>query len=181
MILSEKFIKSFWSKIIKKDGCWEWTAATKGKDEPYGIIGFGKKTYKAHRVSWFLHFGEIPKGMFVCHSCDNPNCTNPKHLFLGTPKENHRDMMEKGRNSPPPKGPPSNKINMPNNSEILKELAEVSGMQLAKKYKVSKYVIYRWRKENNISCPEVLTKFKKNMGYHPCWDKKKGVKASHET
>jgi hypothetical protein len=51
----------------------------------------------AHRASWILACGQIPAGIDVLHRCDNPSCVNVDHLFLGTPKENTRDMMAKGR------------------------------------------------------------------------------------
>jgi hypothetical protein len=81
---------------IKKDGCWEWTG-TKDKDG-YGSVNLDLKNIKrAHRASWILYNGEIPKGILVCHHCDNPSCTNPEHLFLGTAKDNTNDMINKKR------------------------------------------------------------------------------------
>jgi len=52
---------------------------------------------KAHRVAWILTHGEIPPGMFLCHSCDMPRCVNPSHLFLGTQTDNMQDCVSKGR------------------------------------------------------------------------------------
>jgi hypothetical protein len=92
-----------WSKIDRSGGessCWPWIAksvsATDGVFE-YGIFRFNNKTQRAHRVAWQLTHGPIPDGLFVCHKCDNPRCCNPSHFFLGTPKDNHDDMLAKGR------------------------------------------------------------------------------------
>lgn len=86
----------FWAKVEKGDGCWLWTASVNRR-------GYGKfklRSYvqvSAPRVAWMLTNGEVPDGMFVCHTCDNPLCVNPSHLWIGTCADNNRDMMEKGR------------------------------------------------------------------------------------
>lgn len=88
--------------LIQPNGCWEWQA---GKDSKgYGVITVDNKMVKAHRLSWMLHNGQIPKhdsyhGVMVCHHCDNPGCVNPEHLFLGLAVNNHDDMMKKGRHN----------------------------------------------------------------------------------
>lgn len=78
-------------------GCWLWEGTvTKGG---YGRI---RRDYRGeyittHRAAWEIYHGEIPEGMFVCHTCDTPSCVNPSHLFLGTHEHNQADMREKGR------------------------------------------------------------------------------------
>ncbi|MDO7847580.1 HNH endonuclease [Hymenobacter sp. M29] len=86
----------FWGMVRKKEGCWEWTGYKNPKGYGYLMVKAGKPT-GAHRFSYELHKGPIPKGLFVCHTCDNPVCSNPDHLFLGTVKDNTQDMVKKGR------------------------------------------------------------------------------------
>lgn len=90
----------FWSRVLQKPGCWEWTGAV--NDSGYGRIAVRGRMEGAHRVSWELHHGPIPRGLWVLHCCDNPPCTNPAHLFLGTCQDNLADMRAKGRSAPNP-------------------------------------------------------------------------------
>lgn len=87
----------FLSKIDvgKEDDCWEYKGAINSTGR--GAFSIGRKNIKAHRFAYEIEYGEIPPGMCVCHHCDNGKCCNPKHLFLGTIKDNVADMISKGR------------------------------------------------------------------------------------
>lgn len=125
---------------ITNDGCWSW--GKKLDRMGYGRIG-PKHVYLAHRISWIVHNGPIPAGLFICHKCDNPACTNPEHLFLGTPKDNTQDCIKKGRNKAA-KG--SNHYNVKLTEEQVLSIREKvknnrSWGSLAKEYNVSSSAI----------------------------------------
>lgn len=79
-----------------ENNCWNWQGALN-----HGGYGkFSMKTYKnisAHRASYIIFKGKIADNLYVCHTCDNPKCVNPDHLWLGTNKDNQRDSIKKGR------------------------------------------------------------------------------------
>lgn len=80
-------------------GCWLWLGSKRPeKHGGYGIVKIDRKWSRAHRVSYEAYKGQIPDGLFVCHTCDTPLCINPHHLFLGTLQDNNLDMYRKGRN-----------------------------------------------------------------------------------
>jgi hypothetical protein len=99
MHLSCKDIARFRRKVSagRSAQCWEWRASCFRSRMGYGAFGVGKRVHAAHRVSFTIHKGRIPKGKCVLHTCDNPKCVNPGHLFLGTYRDNNLDMRLKGR------------------------------------------------------------------------------------
>ena len=91
----EQFCSAFFDKVSKSDSCWIWTGSR--NQDGYGNILYRRKCDKAHRVSWRIHFGEIPAGSYVLHKCDNPACVRPDHLFLGDQDINMKDCAAKRR------------------------------------------------------------------------------------
>lgn len=98
----------FWQKVDRNGPvirtelgpCWMWRGRIE-KRSKYGKFDVNEVDSYAHRVMWEIVYGPIPKGLFVCHQCDNPPCVRPDHLFLGTPRDNSVDRTNKGRTRGP--------------------------------------------------------------------------------
>lgn len=98
MKFNKEVFRRFIKKVeIKSDGCWLWTGATHEWGYGHLKIPGQKRNIKAHRLSWIFYRGKIPVGKYVLHKCDRPSCVSPNHLFLGTLKDNSKDMIKKGR------------------------------------------------------------------------------------
>jgi hypothetical protein len=94
--------ENFWLRVVlhRANDCWRWNGSF---IKDYGAMHLGGETVLAHRYSYFMERGELPAGLVVRHSCDNPGCVNPKHLIEGTHKDNSQDMVRRGRARGPQK------------------------------------------------------------------------------
>lgn len=149
-VLLEEAKKRFFENIEKTESCWIW----KGVDiKGYGVMFF-KKCIKAHRFSYMIHKGELEKDKMICHTCDNPICVNPDHLYQGITIDNSRDMVQRNRSMKGSRHPKA-KIT----EEDLKEIynRKNKGVFLAKKFGLSENQICsirNGRSWKNQKCPQ---------------------------
>lgn len=137
----------FESKFSVTPGCWIWNAGL--TEDGYGVFVAKRKNWMAHRFSYEFYVEPIPKGLFVCHRCDNPLCVNPDHLFLGTPLDNMLDKTAKGRNlSPKGVRHGSNKLSedqvraIRQDGRFLKDISRDYGVSIANISSIKKRTIW---------------------------------------
>lgn len=139
--------------VTKTETCWLWTGALAAFG--YGTVNSkGRRSIRAHRLSWEIYRGEIPAGLCVLHKCDVPACVNPDHLFLGTKSDNMRDCAVKGRlgqQLDPAKFKAANRRRSPFTEDVIRLIrsSPESHTALGKHYGVTKGAIWRIRKGLN--------------------------------
>jgi hypothetical protein len=133
--------RNFFSKVEKTPACWLWIGHKIRRG--YGQLrAFNRQRWQAHRLSWLLHYGEIPDGKWVLHRCDNPSCVNPHHLFLGTHDDNVADKVSKNRQMRGTKCH-THKLTERDVARIRSLLqSKVSYQKIATQFKVTKSNIY---------------------------------------
>lgn len=140
----------FRQRVTTSDGCWTFSNSGDKNGYPQIIDSIAHKQLgisRAHRLSYYLFKGN-PGSKMVCHTCDNPSCVNPAHLFLGTADDNVQDMMRKGRYvSPYSVGTGIRKLSHSQVSEIVSMHGKATSADVARVYDVSfSLVCSIWRK-----------------------------------
>lgn len=139
--------ENFWRrvKVGKKNECWPFLQYRNKKG--YGEFRFKGKVSLSHRIAYMIARKD-PKGLCVLHRCDNPPCCNPKHLFLGTRRDNVDDRHEKGRDNAP-RGEEHHDAKLATSDVICIRASKAKGISLAKKYGVSPAAISSIRRRRS--------------------------------
>ncbi len=124
--------------MIPESGCWLWNAGVNSKG--YGYFTVSGRSVLAHRASFVIYNGPVPKHLMVCHKCDTPLCVNPSHLFLGDALANVRDAMEKGRL---PQSMSRPRMTSTEVAAMRIDGLSMTHRQVAQKHGVSKGTVYR--------------------------------------
>lgn len=131
----------FWARVdvCGPNECWPWTGYISSSG--YGRLKEGDKNIPAHRRAYSIAKGDIPEGLYVCHSCDNRPCCNPEHLWLGTAADNSMDAYQKGRMVTPHvfgADHPNSKLTESERQRLVEDRAGgMSYRKLATKYELS--------------------------------------------
>lgn len=174
-IFTDKFIKRFWGNVDMaedNDKCWLWKGGREG--DKYGRLSFKRVDYLSHRVAFFISNKIDPAEFCVCHKCDVKSCCRPSHLFLGTHKDNTKDMISKGR---------ANMVGEKNGAAILAESkiieivkryskGDITQFQLSKIYGVShaqanNIVHLKLWKHLESELKEEMSAIRNMASYHP--------------
>jgi hypothetical protein len=116
--------------------CWQWMGST--DKDGYGVFSYERKTLKAHRVALELSGVHVEKGQFVCHTCDNPKCINPAHLYVGTPQRNVADKVERQRQ---PKGEGIHAAKLTSDAVLAIRASGETDEALSRRYGVSRSAV----------------------------------------
>lgn len=133
------------------DGCWNYT---RYRDRSgYGRLRFKGKKVLAHRASYEFHFGPFDSSLLVCHHCDNPACVNPKHLFLGTNRDNMQDAIAKGRFPKPQFGADNHNT----------KLSETDVAIIVSELKSKSTTVRELAERFNVTMSSIRSRFKKSV------------------
>lgn len=134
------------ARMVRNGTCWEWDGAVDKDGYGHSPRKFRAVGRFVHRLAYVAWKGEIPEGHVVCHTCDNPKCFNPSHLFTGTQLANMQDRDAKGHTARGERNGGGGKLTEEQVKEIKKLLPYCTDTAVARNFPVSRTMIYRIRK-----------------------------------
>lgn len=143
--VSEQDAARFWASVDIRSAneCWPWRAGTNPARDNYGRFWIKRVEYRTNRMAYYLHYGSDPLGDDACHSCDNPPCCNPSHLFVGSRAINLADMRRKHRQAMGPRhGIAKLTVNQVREIKTRYVPRKVSTYKLAAEFGVSQMTIH---------------------------------------